>query len=128
MSRAVGAGGGDARYGRVRPVLLPALLGAVVLAATFPLAGGEWFTAVRFAVTILALIVLVMTVQHRRIGWGLALVPVAVVWNPVLPLELDPAVWAPVHLAGAVLFVVVGAVVRVPAAPPPGAPGGAGRR
>ncbi len=66
-----------------RPSLAPGLLGAIVLLAGFAVIDGDLFTVVRFAVAILALIMIVFSVRARS-WWSAALLAaVAVMWNPV---------------------------------------------
>ena len=105
------AGQSDGRV--IRPALPPAVLGAIVLIAGAVLAGSEWFRLIRYAVSVLPLITGVIAVQHRKWLWALPMVPIAVLWNPVWPIELPDPVWAVVHYVAGIVFIVVGALVRV---------------
>ena len=71
-----------------RAALVPGLLGAIVLLAGLALIGGDWYLYVRYAVSILALILCVFAWQARMWWWFAGLIPLAVVWNPVWPLPL----------------------------------------
>lgn len=97
-----------------RPGFLPGLLGAIVLMAALALIGTSWFTVVLYVVCILALIMIVLAVQGKRIVWALPLAVIAVVWNPVVPLSLPGTAWIWLHLVGAVVFIAVGVLMRVP--------------
>ena len=67
-----------------RAALVPGLLGAIVLLAGLALVGGEWYLYVRYAVSILALILCVFAGQAKQWWWFAGLIPIAVVWNPGL--------------------------------------------
>ena len=108
---------GAARTPRIRPAMLPSVLGAVVLVATAPLVDTEWYTLIRYAVSVLALIVAVMALQHRRPWWALPMLAPALMWNPVLPLDLSADVWIAAHYLGGLLFLTVGLLLRVPPEP-----------
>lgn len=97
-----------------RPALAPGILAALVLVAGVALVGSDGFLWIRFAVSILALIVCVFAVQARQWWWVLALGPVAVAWNPVLPLPFTGLLWQIAHFAAALVFVAAGLLVRVP--------------
>lgn len=100
---------------RVRPVLVPCLLAGLVLLATIPLIGTDWYTTVRYVVSILALIVVVIAFQSGRGPWALPLLIPAVLWNPVVPLDLARLVLLIAHLLAAALFLAVGVLLRAPA-------------
>jgi hypothetical protein len=99
----------------LRPALAPGLLGAVVLTVGAFLLDSSLFTIVRFAVAILALIVLVFAWRGRT-WWALPLLAaIAVCWNPVWVLPLSGQPWAAMQFAAAVVFVAAGVLIRVPA-------------
>jgi len=95
-----------------RDALAPGMLGAIALLAGLALVDTDAFLVIRFAVSILALIVVVFAVQARHWWWVPVLVGVAVVWNPVLPLPFGGQPWRLAQIAGAVLFVVVAVTVK----------------
>jgi len=98
----------------LRPALAPGLLGAVVLSVGAFLLDSGGFTVVRYAVSILALIVLVFAWRGRT-WWALPLLAaVAVLWNPVVVVPLDGQPWAAMQFAAAVVFVVAGVRIKVP--------------
>ena len=98
----------------LRPALAPGLLGAIVLTVGAFLLGSPTFTIVRFAVAILALIVLVFAWRGRT-WWALPLMAaIAVLWNPVVVVPLSGQPWAALQFAGAVVFVAAGVLVKVP--------------
>jgi hypothetical protein len=97
-----------------RPALAPGLLGAVVLMAFVTVIDSDWFTLARYLISILALIMCVFAIQARQWWWLIGLVPIAVVWNPVLPIALDTFLFQALHIAAAAVFVVSGILIKVP--------------
>ena len=97
----------------IRPALPPAVLGAIVVIAGALLATTDWFTTIRYAVSILALITGAIALQHRKWLWAIPMAPIAIVWNPVWPIDLPGPAWAVAHYLAGLLFVVVGVLVRV---------------
>lgn len=101
-----------------RPAFIPGVLGAIILLAGMALVDSSWFTYVLYAVSILALIMVVMAVQGKRPLWVIPLVLVAVVWNPILPIEFPETVLRMLHIIGAAIFIAVAVFMRVPEAQP----------
>jgi hypothetical protein len=52
-------------------------------------------------------------VQARQWWWAVALAAVAVLWNPIVPLELDRDLWLGAHYAAAIVFIAAGILVKV---------------
>lgn len=98
-----------------RAALAPGLLGAIVLLAGLGLLGGEWYLFVQYGASILALILCVFAGQAKAWWWLVGLVPLAIVFNPVLPLPIDDTLLRVLHVAGAVLFVCAGILIKIPA-------------
>ena len=98
-----------------RSALVPGLLGAIVLIAGLALIGTEWYLYVRYAVSILALILCVFAGQAKQWWWLVGLLPIAVIWNPVWPVPLDDLVLRGLEVVAAVVFVGAGIVIKVPA-------------
>jgi hypothetical protein len=107
-----------------RPALAPGILVAIVLVAGLALLPSDWFISVRFIVTILALIMCVFAARGRT-WWALALLAgIAVLWNPVLVIPLGGQGWQALQYAAALVAVVAGVLIKVPAEAG-GRPGGA---
>ena len=98
-----------------RAALAPGLLGAIVLLAGLALVSSDWYLYVRYAVSILALILCVFAGQARLWWWLAGLIPVAVVWNPVWPLPLGDLVLQGLAIAGAIVFVAAAVTIKIPA-------------
>jgi len=99
---------------RRRTAIIPAVLAAIVLLAGLALLGGDGFLVIRFAVSILALIVAVFAWQARQWWWLVGLIPIAVLWNPVLPIELGQStLWLALQYVAALVFLVAGWFIRV---------------
>jgi len=103
-----------------RLAMLPGLLGAIILLAALALIGGSWYLWVEYAVAILALIMCVFAAQGRQFWWLIALIPIAVIWNPVWPITLPDLVFRLLHIVGAAAFIAAGIGIRVPSPAQPG--------
>lgn len=101
-----------------RPALAPGLLAAIALLGGLALIDSEWFVIIRYAVSILALIIVVFAVQGKKLGWLVVLIPIAVIWNPVWPLGLSGPGWLFLQMAGAVCLIAAGIKITVGAAGP----------
>ncbi|HWK20352.1 MAG TPA: DUF6804 family protein [Microbacteriaceae bacterium] len=95
-----------------RNALAPGLLAAVVLMAGLLLIGNEWFTAIRYVVAILALIIAWFAVQARQWWWLLAFIPIAVLWNPIYPFDFGGTPWLAAQVFGAGVFVIAGILIK----------------
>lgn len=96
-----------------RPALAPSILATVALLAGVAAIGGDLYLLIQFVVAILALIIAVFAWQARQWWWLVVLVPIAVVWNPVLPLGLESEVLLALHYVAAVVFLAAGILIRV---------------
>ncbi len=98
-----------------RTALIPALIAVIALLIGVALIDTGVFTVIRYVVSIFALIVAVFAWQARHWWWLIGLVPIAVLWNPVLPIELGmPELWLALQYLAAVLFIAAGLLIRVP--------------
>ena len=97
-----------------RSALAPGLLGAIVLMVGLALLDSGAFTIIRFAVSILALIVIVFVIQAKAWWWLPGLVPIAVIWNPIVEFDLSGQAWVAAQFVAALLFIAVGIVTKVP--------------
>ena len=94
---------------------MPSLLAVVALLIGVVLIAGEGFTVIRYVVSILALIVAVFAWQARQWWWIIGLAPIAVLWNPVVPIELGmPDLWLGLQYVAAIVFIVCGILIKVP--------------
>lgn len=98
-----------------RPAFAPGLLGALALLAGLALLDSEVFIAIRFLVSILAIIICVFAVRARAWWWLIALVPIAVLWNPVIVIPLHGQGWVSAQFIAALLFILIGVKTKVPA-------------
>lgn len=98
-----------------RTALAPSLLAVVALLIGVALITSDGFTVIRYVVSIFALIVAWFAWQARQWWWIIGLVPIAVLWNPVFPIDLgSPDLWLGLQYAAAILFLAVGILVKVP--------------
>ena len=97
-----------------RTALIPALLAVVALLVGVALIETDTFTVIRYIVSIFALIVAVFAWQARQWWWLIGLVPIALLWNPVFPIELGmPDLWLGLQYAAAIVFLAAGILIRV---------------
>ena len=96
-----------------RTALVPGILGALVLLAGVALIEGAGFTFIRFAVSILALVVSVYAWQAKQWWWLCALVPIAVIWNPVVPVEFEGDAWLGAQYVAALAFTAAGILIKI---------------
>lgn len=81
---------------------------ALILIGLGPLPIG-YYTLLRWAVCIAAIWIAVLASQNGRGSWLFLLVPVAILFNPIIPVYLmTRAAWAPWDMATAVILVVSG--------------------
>lgn len=99
-----------------RSALAPGLLGAIVLLAGLALLDSDGFVVIRYVVSILALIDCVFVVQAKSWWWLIGLVPIGVLWNPVVVIELHGQGWVSAQFIAALVFIVVGIRTKVPTA------------
>jgi hypothetical protein len=96
-----------------RPALAPGLLGAVAVMAFIAVVDTDWFTIARYVVSILALIMCVFAGQAKQWWWIAPLAVIAVLWNPVLPIDIPLIAWQIAHVLAAVVFVASGLYIKV---------------
>jgi hypothetical protein len=93
--------------------LAPGILAAIVLLAGVALISLDGYIAIRFGVSILALIVAVFAWQARQWWWLPVLVAIAVAWNPVVVIPLEGDLWLGAHYVAAILFIAIGVLDKV---------------
>lgn len=100
---------------RPRRVVLPAaILAVLVLLVGAAIIETDIFTVIRYVVSILALICVVLVAQAHQWWWAIGLLPIAILWNPIFPIEIaDTQLFAGLHYIAALVFIVVGILVRV---------------
>lgn len=104
------------RYGRPafrRTALAPGLLAAVALLAGVVLIESDGFIVIRFIASILALIVLVFAFQARHWWWMPLLLAIAVLWNPIYPLDVAGPWWIGAQYVAILVFVLAGVFIKV---------------
>lgn len=98
-----------------RTALAPAVLAVIALLVGVVFISGDGFTVIRYIVAILALIVAWFSWQARQWWWIIGLVPIAVLWNPVWPVDLGlPDLWLGLQYVAAIVFLAAGILVKVP--------------
>jgi hypothetical protein len=113
------------RYGRPafrRTALAPGLLAGIALLIGVAFIETEGFIVIHYVVAILALIVAVFAVQARQWWWLPLLGAIAVLWNPVFPLDAPPVDiggpwWVGAQYVAILVFVLAAVFVKVPYKP-----------
>ena len=78
------------------------------------LLGSDTYTVIRFVVSILALIIAVFAWQAKHWWWIIPFVAIAVLWNPVLPIDVASAdLWLGLQYIAVVIFMSAGILIRV---------------
>jgi hypothetical protein len=89
-----------------RPEFAVSAAGALfAFAAILDLPSGI-YTFVRLVLTGAAIALIVFSVRRGDHAWLFGLIPIALLWNPVIPVYLSRATWLPLDLAATALFVV----------------------
>lgn len=97
-----------------RTALIPSLLVVVTLLIGVAIIENAGFIVIRYIVSIFALIVAVFAWQARQWWWLIGLIPIAVLWNPVIPIQLGlPDLWLGLQYAAAIVFIAAGILIRV---------------
>jgi hypothetical protein len=97
-----------------RSALAPGLLAAIALLAGLALLDVESFVIIRYIVSILGLIICVFVIQARSWWWLLGLVPIVVLWNPIVVIELHGQGWVSAQFIAVLVFIIVGVRTKVP--------------
>ena len=97
-----------------RSALAPGLLGAITLLAGLALLDSGGYIVIRYAVSILAVIICVFVIQAKSWWWLIGLVPIAILWNPIFVIELHGQGWVSAQFIAALVFVIVGVRTKVP--------------
>lgn len=97
-----------------RTALIPSIIAVIALLAGVALIAGDGFTVIRYVVAIFALIVGVFAWQAKQWWWIIGLAPIAVLWNPVVPIDLGNAdVWLGLQYVAALVFIAAGVFIKV---------------
>jgi hypothetical protein len=97
-----------------RSALAPGLLGAIALLAGLALLDADSFVIIRYIVSILALIICVFVIQAKNWWWLIGLVPIAVLWNPIVVIDWHGQGWVSAQFIAALIFIIVGIRTKVP--------------
>jgi len=97
-----------------RTALAPAILAVIALFIGLALLGTDAYTVIRFVVSIMALIIVVFAWQARHWWWIIPFVAIAVLWNPVLPIDVASGdLWLGLQYIAVIIFMSAGILIRV---------------
>ena len=90
-----------------RGIPVPVIYGAAVLlaVAVLPLPYG-YYQLLRLVATVVFAWAAFIAFQRRSAGYGFGFAVAALLFNPVLPVYLSKALWAPIDLAAALALVL----------------------
>lgn len=92
-----------------RPALAPAVVAAILLLiALAPLPLG-YYTFMRWAVTVAAIAMCALAHKGNQGGWLFLLIPIAILFNPISPVYMTRAYWAPFDVIAAAALLLAGA-------------------
>jgi hypothetical protein len=98
-----------------RTALAPGILGAIVLLAGLALLDSSGFFWIKTVVAILAAIVGVYAWQAKQWWWLPFLAAIVISWNPIWPINWGHWFgWLIAQYVAAVLFIVIGVLIKVP--------------
>lgn len=112
--------GSTSRYGKKpdpgyrRLALAPGLIAALALLIGVTTLDEGPFVVVRFIAAIFAAIVLVFAVQARQWWWLPLFAAIAVLWQPVWVIPVEPVWWQAAQYVAALVFLVAGWLIKVP--------------
>lgn len=95
-----------------RNAFAPGILAAIACLAGTALIGQDFYLAIRFIISILAIIVGWFALQAGQWWWAPVMLAIAIVWNPLYPLPLSGPLWVAAHVVAAAVFVVAGALIK----------------
>jgi hypothetical protein len=97
-----------------RTALVPSIVVVIALLAGVAIITSDGFTVIRYVVSIFALIIAAFAWQARQWWWLFGLVPIAILWNPVVPIDLGiPDLWLGLQYAAALIFIASGVFIKV---------------
>jgi hypothetical protein len=98
-----------------RTALAPGILAAIVLLAGLALFESSAFFWIKVVTAILAAIICVYAWQSRQWWWLPPLAAIAVLWNPIWPIDLHAdKLWLILQYVAVILFIVCGVLIKVP--------------
>jgi hypothetical protein len=98
-----------------RTALAPGILGAIVLLAGLALLDSGAFFWIKTVVAILAAIVAVYAWQAKQWWWLVPLAAIVIMWNPIWPIDWGHWIgWLVAQYVAAVLFLIIGVLIKVP--------------
>ena len=98
---------------RQRNALAPGIIAALTLFIGMAIMGTDFFTPVRYIVTILALIVTWFAIEAKHWWWVPVFIAIAAVWNPIMVIPIDGVVWVIAQPVAALAFLAAGVFVTV---------------
>ena len=97
-----------------QPLLIPlSIVGLLSLIAVGDLPS-EYYLFLRWILSGSAVLVAVMAIRWRGLGWLMLSIPVFVLWFPAFGVYMDKSAWLPLNVLAAIGFITCGAVLKPP--------------
>jgi hypothetical protein len=96
----------------VYPAVVPAIIGGFFLLVGWLGAPYEFYVVLRWAVTAMAIWMSTIASGQKRTYWVVAFTCVALLFNPIIPLNMTREFWILPDMIGAVLFATAGGKLR----------------
>ncbi|MDQ1053068.1 hypothetical protein QE394_000996 [Arthrobacter sp. SORGH_AS 212] len=100
----------------VYPAAAPAAIGAIALVLAILPMPYEFYVLLRVAVPAMAIWICTIAGGQKKTGWVVSLALAAVLWNPIIPVEMPRNAWAFLDILGAAVFSLAG--YNMPASQP----------
>ena len=97
------------------PLLIPALIAALMLLGALAPWPYGYYQLLRFVVCVVSIYVAVMAYNWQKVWVTCLFGFIAVLFNPLISIHLSRELWKPIDLICAILFVVVGFILKNPA-------------
>jgi hypothetical protein len=65
----------------------------------------EFYVFLRIAIASAAVALAVLAVRRKRPAWVIIFAPIAILWNPIIPIDMTRAAWAPLDFIATAFFV-----------------------
>lgn len=97
-----------------RPHLIPCIVAALMLLGSLARWPYGYYQLLRLVVCGVSAYVAIVAYKWHRLWATVIFAIVTVLFNPLLPLHLSKEIWQPIDLVCALLFVIVGLVLKKP--------------
>ncbi|NQT79222.1 MAG: hypothetical protein HQ555_02365 [Candidatus Aminicenantes bacterium] len=95
------------KYRKKKPILLPSIIVAIfLLIAVMPIKEYSYYILIRWIVCLAAIYIAYCSYEAEKIYWIWIMGVVALIFNPIIPLNLGKGIWTIIDVITALVFVV----------------------